>query len=461
VSGPGTDVRAAPGKVFAVIGGGISGIAVSYLLRRRGIESEILEQSGSLGGRIGSCRLGERLLDFGGKNIGRCYRRFREFTASCGDNPYEYFGINSSQVRDGRIVTFDSRRRWAGLLDLARRCSKRDLFRFGRMCLAVRRNEENGYLGSPYFDALAERLGDPPVRTYFGDEFCRRIIRPMSVRMNGAEPDEIYIGNLGSNLRMVLDSYDQLALGMQRVIEQFGRTAIVRLGARVESLIVRAGRIAGLRVVGPTGGTEERFYDGVVLATPAPVSSRIAASAASRLTELLGGVHYYPVVLILAEYTRDVFEPSVRALVFDEEEPLSNAGSYGVHDLNIVRYTFSGRKARTHFRGEVDMEALLRVGEEKLNRHIPVDRRDRLRFVGRHFELGLCAYTPHYRHFATALQAELRALPGLYLSGDYLSGASIEACFRAAEMCVSAIAADLKSGLYTGSHVSRESSALL
>ena len=120
--------RPASGKVVAIVGGGISGIAVSYLLRRRGIASELLEQSDSLGGRIGSCKLGERLLDFGGKNIGRRYRRFREFTAACGDNPYEYFGINFSQVRDGRIVTFDSRRRWSSLLELARRCSRRDLF---------------------------------------------------------------------------------------------------------------------------------------------------------------------------------------------------------------------------------------------------------------------------------------------------------------------------------------------
>jgi oxygen-dependent protoporphyrinogen oxidase len=443
VSVEGASGRPAPGKVFAVVGGGISGIAVSYLLRRRGIGSEILERSDSLGGRIGSCRLGERLLDLGGKNIGRRYHRFREFTAACGDHPYEYFGINSSQVRDGRIVTFDSRRRWAGLLGLARRCSRRDLVRFARMCLAIRRDQANGFLGSSYFDALAERLDDPPARSYFGDEFCRRIVRPMSVRMNGAEPDEIYVGNLGSNLRMVLDSYDQLALGMERVLEQFGQTATLRLGERVESLVVRAGRIAGLRVAGRRGAVEERFYDGIVLATPAAASAEIAAPTAGRLAELLRRVRYFPVALVLAEYARDVFTPEVRALVFDEDEPLSNAGSYGVHDLNVVRYTFSGRLARPYLRGDVDMESLLRLGEERLNRHIPVDSRERRRFVGRVFDPGLCAYTPHYRRFAGELQDELRALPGLYLAGDYLSGASIEACFHAAEKCVAAIAADL------------------
>jgi len=444
VSTAGPNGGPAPGKVVAVVGGGISGIAVSYLLRRRGIASEFLEQSGPLGGRVGSSRLGERLLDFGGKNIGRRYHRFREFTAACGDNPYEYFGINSSQVRDGKIVTFDSRRRWSSLLDLAGRCRPRDLYRFGRMCLAVKRDEENGYLGSSYFGALAERLDDPPARSYFGEELCRRLVRPMSVRMNGAEPDEIYLGNLGSNLRMVLDSYDQLTLGMQRVLEQFAETATVHLGTRVESLALGAGgRVAGLRLTDRTGVTEERLYDGIVLATPAAVSARIAAPASHRLAELLGHVHYFPVALILAEYTRDVFTPEVRALVFDEDEPLSNAGSYGINDLNVVRYTFSGRTARPYLRGEVDLESLLRLGEERLNRHIPVDARERVRFIGRHFELGLCAYTRHHGRFTGELHTELRALPGLHLSGDYLCGASIEACFRAAEKCAAAVAAAL------------------
>jgi len=260
--------------------------------------------------------------------------------------------------------------------------------------------------------------------------------------MNGAEPDEIYVGNFGSNLRMVLDSYDQLALGMQRVLEQFEQTATVRLDTRVESLLLRDGRVAGLRVTDRTGHAEDRFYDGIVLATPAAVSAMIAAPAARDLAELLSGVRYFPVALILAEYARDIFTPQVRALVFDEEEPLSNAGSYGIHDLNIVRYTFSGRTARPYLCGEVDMESLLRLGEERLNRHIPVEGRERLRFVGRHFGLGLCAYTRHYRRFAGELQRALRALPGLHLTGDYLCGASIEACFRAAETCAAAVAAE-------------------
>ena len=427
------------GGRFAVVGGGVSGIAAAHYLARRGVAVELLEASGELGGRVGSCRLGEHWLDFGGKNIGRRYHLFRRFTQAMGDNPYEYFGINSSQVRDGEIVTFDSSRRWRGVLDLGRRCSLRDLVRFARLCLAVKRKEENRYLGSPHFNALGDRLDDRPASAYFSAEFCRRMLRPMTVRMNGAEPDEVYMGNLGSNVAMILDSFDQLRHGMKRVVDQFAATVEVRLGRRVESLLVRDGRIAGLRVAAATGEVEERDFAGVVLAVPAAEAAKLVEPVEPGLAGLLGEVRYYPVALVLAEYERAIFSPQVRALLFGEEEILSNAGSYSVDDLHLVRYTFSGRAARPLLASGIEPEELLGRGEEILDRYFPVHARERRRFVARTFERGLCAYVPRYARFAERLEAAREALPGLHLTGDYLRGASIEACFRAAAACVSRI----------------------
>jgi len=428
------------GRTFAVVGGGVSGIAAAWFLDRRGFDVEVIEREGSLGGRIGSCRLGDRWLDFGGKNIGRRYHRFRRFTASLGDNPYEYFGINSSQVRDGKIVTFDSNRRWRSMFELLRHCSAGDVARFARLLLRVKWSEDNGYLGSDYFNALGRRLDARPASAYFSSEFARRVLRPMTVRMNGAEPDEVYMGNLGSNIRMVLDSFDQLERGMNRVLDQFGRAFTVRLGERVDSLLVHDGRAVGLRVTGAAGETEERRYRGVVLATPAPIAASLVEPVAPELAHRLRAVSYYPVALVLAQYDRPVFSPEVRALVFDAGEVLSNAGSYGAGDLDLVRYTFSGKAARAFLAGESDEEAWLERGEQALGRYIPVDRRERRDFVARRFDLGLCAYTPDCGRFAAGLEEGLRGLSGLYLTGDYLRGSSIEACFRAAESSTSRIA---------------------
>ncbi len=189
---------------------------------------------------------------------------------SCAD-PYlvQYFGVNSSQVRDGRIVTFDSRRRWRSRLNLARDATTADALRFGWCVLRVKRREEDGYLSSPYFRKLGIRCGARPVSHFFSPEFCRRIIRPMSIRMNGAEPDEIYMGTLGSNIRMVLDSFDQLQEGVRPVLESFARGMKVHLGMKVQSLVADRRRIKAVRVVRKDGRIEELGCAGAILATPA------------------------------------------------------------------------------------------------------------------------------------------------------------------------------------------------
>ncbi len=67
-------------------------------------------------------------------------------------------------------------------------------------------------------------------------------------RMNGAEPEEAYVGNLGSNLRMVLDTYDQLIHGMQPVLEQFSKTEPYMKGASLEACF-EAGKVCADEVV--------------------------------------------------------------------------------------------------------------------------------------------------------------------------------------------------------------------
>lgn len=425
---------------WIVIGGGASGLATAYFLEQHGIEAEIIESQGGIGGRMGTMRLGNRLLDCGGKNIGRGYTLFRQFTAAMGSHPFEYFGLNSSQARDGRLVTFDGKRRWRTMLDLVRGSSPRDMARFARMLWQVRSDEKNGYLGSEYFGAIEKRQEHRPVSEYFGREFCRRIIRPMSVRMNGAEPDEIHLGNLGANFRMVLDTYEQLQHGLAPVFRDFGERFKVRVNTRCEELVLGNGRVTGVRVKSGDGAREELPCSGVVLATPAPVSAALAEPVAPGLARLLRSVAYYPVMLILAEYRRPVFSSQMRALVFGEEEPLSNAGAYGVNDLHLVRYTFSGRTARQLLASSCDAEQVLQMGEAALNRYIPVAARDRRDFAARRFELGLCAYTSSHGAFVEGVGRELGKLPGLHVTGDYLQGASIEACFRSAKACVDRLA---------------------
>jgi len=261
----------------------------------------------------------------------------------------------------------------------------------------------------------------------------------MSVRMNGAEPDEIYLGNLGSNVGMIMDSYEQLEHGIAPLFNDVQQQYDVRLESTVESLLLNGGRVSGVRVRDGDGTAFELNGPGVILATPANTSAILAEGASPHLAEHLRKIAYYPVTVIIAEYDRPVFTTRTRAFTFGDDMVVSNAGAYGINDLNLVRYTFSGRTARRSL-NQATSEQLLEVGEAALANHAPLDHRWRRRFEARSFCPGLCAYAPHHGRCLDNIVSELKNIPGLYLSGDYLRGASIEACFRAASDCVAGLA---------------------
>src|SRR5262245_2402243 len=342
---------------WIVVGGGASGLAAAYFLKQLGMSSEIVEREGAVGGRMGTVELGGRSLDCGGKNIGRQYKLFRRFAESLGDHPFEYFGLNSSQVLDGRIRTFDSGARWRSMFDLARGVPAWDMIRFAKLLWQVKSNEANGYLGSPYSRALGQKYDNLPVSRYFSPEFCRTILRPMTVRMNGAEPDEVFLGNLTSNVRMLLDTYEQFRHGLAPLLDSFTNRYKVHLNATTEALLMTGDRVTGVRIRHANGAATELHGAGVILATPAPIAAELTEPLSTGLTQRLRSVAYYPVTLILAEYDKPIFSSSVRALVFDRNDACSNAGAYGVNDLNLVRYTFSGKTSREHMRS-MDEEAL-------------------------------------------------------------------------------------------------------
>jgi oxygen-dependent protoporphyrinogen oxidase len=425
---------------WIVVGGGASGLAAAYFLRQRGLESIVVERESTAGGRMGTMSLGGRTIDCGGKNIGKRYQLFRAFAASLGSHPFEYFGLNSSQVVDGHVRTFDAGSRWRTLRDVTRGVGTHDVLRLAHLIWKVKSDEAAGYLGSPLSRHLAARYDEHPASQYFSPAFCRRVLRPMSVRMNGAEPDEIFVGNLGSNLRMILDTYEQFVHGLGPLLRDFQQQYDVRLGTSVDALLVRGGRARGVRARSADGRIVELQGAGVIVATPASTAATLVAPVLPCVAEQLQTVAYYPVALVVAEYDRPVFTSDVRAFVFGDDEIVSNAGAYGINALNVVRYTFSGKAARERLAQSPDNEDLLMEAEQTLGRFVPLAPEWRQRFAARRFAPGLCAYTPHHARLVDGITREIETVPGLGLTGDYMRGASIEACFRAASEVVDRLA---------------------
>jgi oxygen-dependent protoporphyrinogen oxidase len=265
------------------------------------------------------------------------------------------------------------------------------------------------------------------------------MLRSLTVRVSAAEPDEVPMSNVLPYVGMLTDTYDQLAGGMHAVVAAAARRSRVSVGTAVKRLVLERDRVCGVEVATPTGDPARKHFDGVVVATHAHAAAQLLESTLPLTASLLREVRYFPLLVLLVEYERPVFDSRVRAVVFGPEGQLSNAGAYGTGELNVVRYTFSGRRARALTEGEPDAERLVEIAEATLAPHARVAENRRRATLAHRFLPGLCAYHSDQAGFLHGLAAGGAHVPGLHLAGDYIRGCSIEACFAAAEEAVAAI----------------------
>ncbi|MFC9472932.1 FAD-dependent oxidoreductase [Nocardia sp. NPDC056952] len=418
----------ASAKRYAVVGGGLSGIGAAFALHRAGHTVELLEQDTVLGGRCGFDTLGGRPIMMGGKNIGRHYHELRGFVAASGERAYEPFGINSSQIINGELVTLDNPGIAGFLRHLLRMGSPIDAARMLYYGARVRFDERNRYLGSDWFGKAGTANDNVALGAHFGTEFGRTVLRPLTVRLNAAEPDEVYLGAFGVSLGMVQDRYDQLVDGMQPVLDWFAGQVPVRLGTRVDRLVVRDGRVIGLDTAENGGATTFSAYDGVVLATPAHAAAGLLEPVVPALSKALSEVAYYPSTVAVVQYEQPFFGSTVRSIAFDSG-PCSAAGVYGVNDLDIVRYTFSGRDARPSPDAQL-LATWIDDAEAKVRGHLGGPAIERVRTETRSWAAAHCAYLPDHAGFRTVVREQTESVAGLQLAGDYLLGAQLEACYR-------------------------------
>ena len=72
-----------------------------------------------------------------------------------------------------------------------------DLLRLRRVVQGARGEPESGIVCGPYWARLAEEHHDPAATAFFGPTVADHVLRPWTLRMMAAEPEEVYLGNLG------------------------------------------------------------------------------------------------------------------------------------------------------------------------------------------------------------------------------------------------------------------------
>lgn len=411
---------------IAVIGCGASGIATASELNKYGFDVEIFEKEEAIGGRMRTSALNGKRVCLGGKNIGKKYTNFLRFCRDHSVTDFEEFGLNSSNGKGKNAKTFDNNRLLKSILQFMKGLPLRDIWRLAPIILAVKKNRENAYLSGTYFKKFNQReFQDKTLSTYFSKALHKRMLRPLVVRNNGAEPDEVSLANFGTNIAMVLDSYVQLSDGPDKLFENFSKTAKIHYGVGVKRVIKENTTIRGIEL----DDGRRLPFDGVVLATPASVSASILKKECNRLANLLKKIRYFPVGVVVAQYEQPLFNATQRAWTFPADAVLSNVGCYGKNELDIVRYTFSGRVSRSLLQSNPSVETLIELAEKEVKKHTHLKLSKRLGYVGKVMQTGLCAYSPQHTALLENINKEIQIIDGLYLSGDYWEGVSIEGCF--------------------------------
>jgi oxygen-dependent protoporphyrinogen oxidase len=252
--------------------------------------------------------------------------------------------------------------------------------------------------------------------------------------MNGAEPEECYMGNFGTNIRTAFDKYEQLSVGLNNILDSFSKGIDIKLNTQVQNIEYAGDKVK--LTLKSNGKKVFSEYDRVIIATPAYITKDLIKGISSKASKALRNINYFPVGVIVAEYQEDVFNSEIRAMVFDKDQPISNIGAYGINDLNVVRYTFSGKVFRDEFGKKLTPERAIKLAERLVPNEFNIKGNKRVNYIYNYWDKGLCAYSPCHHKNLQLINSELEKNKKISLAGDYIKGASIEACFSSSKEAV-------------------------
>jgi oxygen-dependent protoporphyrinogen oxidase len=355
------------------------------------------------------------------------------FFGGCELSDYHF---NSVSVGVGR--GFDMRRR-GGVLTRAKRLvgnaisiGPSALRKLAKVASAATQTHGSGLVCSPYWAHLARQTCDPVVTSYFGNDVASKIIRPWTLRMMAAEPEEVYLGNLGPLLGRKSTGNKRVRGGMGVFLRAASSRLNVKFGHRVTNVSVANNRIVGVEGLTRDGSSFSEPADIVVVATTARVAADLLESSTAGLARTLRQVVYYPVATIVGEYDDVRFARDMSGLFLPRGCAASHIARYD--DNNRIRFSFAGVAARKAL-AQHSIEELLDIGERTF-REFGGNLGRRISFTGKIWQTGLCAHTWLHHETVSSISAQCERVEGLALTGDYFRGNSLEACATAAHESV-------------------------
>jgi oxygen-dependent protoporphyrinogen oxidase len=441
---------------IAIVGGGISGLALAWSLRRRGLASLVLEASSRAGGRISSTRVEGFICERGPLGLSHRDPGVRSLVRAAGlenqivpalhpDRRAVLLGHRLSIVPrslrgllGSRILTKAEKGR--ALLDLilprgfAARGQEESLAAFGRRRLGAGASEKT------LFPLLPGGYAYDPERTSVTEAF------PSLAQL---ERERRSLLRAWSTLAMAENGLASFQTGMELLPRSLG--AALGPDLRLSTELRRVSFTErGLRLsVQERGVAREIEAGAVVLAIPAPAAAAVLEPSDAPLAEALEGMRYAPVALAFfgfpqPERPRGALDG--HGFYVPPREPSPLAGGVFLSSLfpwtappgqGLLVARFGG--GRRPELAALQADALAERSRAELSAiGVPVETRLIHAF---HHQMGLPQYELGHRQRLEAVRAGEARHPGLFFAGDAYEGPGITHCVADADRVAERIAA--------------------
>jgi oxygen-dependent protoporphyrinogen oxidase len=438
-------------KQVVVIGGGISGLACAHRLRQRGSDVTLLEASDHAGGLIGTVEKDGFLFETGPQSFQgteTLLQLIREL------------GIESELVKaDPKAPRYVLR--------------NGELMKIPMSPQAILGTSLLG-LGSRW-KVVSEpfRRTQPPneeesvakfVRRKFGHEILEYLVSPFVSGVYAGDPEKLSLRSAFPTLEEWEREYGSVLRGAMKSrssrpkeknssgapsLCSFRRGNSTLSTAIADSLgekVFTGARVEALRPCDSGGALQVQFTrngrqdslaaNSVVIATPATVAARLVEAVASGLVRTLAGIAYAPVAVVGLGYYQKQIGQSIDGfgVLIPRAEKIRTLGIIWNSSLFPGR-AGEGRVAITGIIGGATDPAIVQESDDTIASAVQIDCNDVLDITGapivscvwKHPN-ALPQYNLGHSHAVKTIRDSQRAIPGLFFTGNYLSGPSIGKC---------------------------------
>ncbi|HKY57269.1 MAG TPA: FAD-dependent oxidoreductase [Aeromicrobium sp.] len=422
---------------IAIVGGGIAGLAAARALQEQGLDPVLFESTDRLGGKLRLDTVGDLTLDVGAESM---LARRPEAVALA-----EAVGLASD------IVHPDTTQ--ASIL------AEGSLHPLPRTVMGIPTGPvdfvsvEQHSVPLPDHDISVAEY----VRERAGEQVLDRLVAPLLAGVYAGDSDRLSLAAAGEQLKAL--GADPLAAAAQ-LPEPDGspvfagiRGGVGRLAAAIAAglaevrteVIVRGLERDRDRWLLRSSAGDERV-DAVLLATPAPATSRLLAEIAPRASFALADVAVASVVIVSFVFDQELDLPGSGFLVSPGEPVSIKASTFASNKWGwlkqpgrtVLRASL-GRAGEPLLYDDATMTELALADLRSILGTLPAPVATHVQRWGG----GLPQYAVGHREMVDLVAAEMKRIPGLALAGATYRGVGIPAVIASAQGAVENLLADL------------------